>query len=167
MPGGDRGRQVLPMMTPNADAAPEPALPQGMMSMDLDTSLRVSASGLKAQAMRMRVIAENLANADSVAATAGGDPYRRKVVSFRTAVDRVTGATGVKVQTIDTDKTAFTRSYEPGNPAADATGYVLTPNVNTLVEAADMKAAQRSYEANLNAIEAAKGLTMRTIDLLK
>ncbi len=74
---------------------------------------------------------------------------------------------GLKVQTIDTDKTAFTRSYQPGNPAADATGYVLTPNVNTLVEAADMKAAQRSYEANLNAIEAAKGLTMRTIDLLK
>jgi len=98
---------------------------------------------------------------------AGVDPYRRKVASFRTAVDRVTGATGVKVQTIDTDKTAFTRSYQPGNPAADATGYVLTPNVNTLVEAADMKAAQRSYEANLNAIEAAKGLTMRTIDLLK
>jgi flagellar basal-body rod protein FlgC len=167
MPGGDRGRQVLPMMTPNADAAPEPALPQGMMSMDLDTSLRVSASGLKAQARRMRVIAENLANADSVASTAGGDPYRRKVASFRADVDRATGATGVKVQAIDTDKTAFTRSYQPGNPAADATGYVLTPNVNTLVEAADLKAAQRSYEANLNAIEAAKGLTMRTIDLLK
>lgn len=135
--------------------------------MDLKTSVQVSASGLRAQSLRMRVIAENLANQDSVAQTPGGDPYRRKIATFRAEVDRATGATAVKVQNITTDKSAFGRVYQPGNPAADGQGYVLRPNVNGLVESADMKAAQRSYEANLNAIEAAKSLTMRTIDLLK
>ncbi|WP_010545358.1 flagellar basal body rod protein FlgC [Sphingomonas elodea] len=135
--------------------------------MDLDASLGVSASGLRAQSLRMRVIAENLANQDSVSDTPGGDPYRRKVVSFQAAVDRATGATGVKVKSIQGDQSNFTRVYQPGHPAADAQGYVLRPNVSGLIESADMKAAQRSYEANLNAIEAAKSLTMRTIDLLK
>jgi flagellar basal-body rod protein FlgC len=135
--------------------------------MDLKTAVQVSASGLRAQSLRMRVIAENLANQDSVAQTAGGDPYRRKVAAFRAEIDRATGATQVRVENIATDKSAFGRVYQPGNPAADAQGYVLRPNVNGLLEAADMKAAQRSYEANLNAIEAAKSLTMRTIDLLK
>ena len=135
--------------------------------MDLDSAVKVSASGLRAQSLRMRVIAENLANQDSVSTQAGGDPYRRRVATFSTEVDRATGATGVKVNNVDTDKTAFQRVYQPGSPAADAKGYVLTPNVNSLVETADMKAAQRSYEANLNAIDAAKSLTMRTIDLLK
>lgn len=135
--------------------------------MDLKTAVQVSASGLRAQSLRMRVIAENLANQSSVATTPGGDPYRRQVATFRAEYDRATGATGVKIQDITTDKSAFKRVYQPGNPAADERGYVLMPNVNSLVESADMKAAQRSYEANLNAIEAAKGLTMRTIDLLK
>jgi len=135
--------------------------------MDLKTSLSVSASGLRAQSLRMRVIAENLANQDSVAQTPGGDPYRRRVASFRAEVDRASGATNVKVDAIGTDKSDFAQVYEPGNPAANAQGYVLKPNVNGLIEVADMKAAQRSYEANLNAIEAAKSLTMRTIDLLK
>ncbi len=135
--------------------------------MDLKKSIDVSASGLRAQSLRMRVIAENLANANSLARTPGGAPYRRKIATFEAEVNRSTGAQGVKVRTIDTDKTAFPRVYQPGNPAADAAGYVQQPNVNTLIEAADMKAAQRSYESNLNAIEAAKALTMRTIDLLK
>ncbi|WP_084581518.1 flagellar basal body rod protein FlgC [Sphingomonas azotifigens] len=135
--------------------------------MDLDASLGVSASGLRAQSLRMRTIAENLANQDSVADTPGGNPYRRKVVSFQAAVDRATGGTGVKVKSIQNDQSDFTKVYQPGHPAADAQGYVLKPNVNGLIESADMKAAQRSYEANLNAIEAAKSLTMRTIDLLK
>lgn len=135
--------------------------------MDLKTAVQVSASGLRAQSLRMRVIAENLANQDSVATQAGGDPYRRRVASFRAEVDRTTGATQVKVERVGTDRSAFQRVYQPGSPAADGQGYVLTPNVNGLVEAADMKAAQRSYEANLNAIDAAKSLTMRTIDLLK
>lgn len=135
--------------------------------MDLDASLGVSASGLRAQSLRMRTIAENLANQDSVADTPGGNPYRRKVVSFQAAVDRATGGTGVKVKSIQNDQSDFVKVYQPGHPAADAQGYVLRPNVNGLIETADMKAAQRSYEANLNAIEAAKSLTMRTIDLLK
>ncbi|OWK33110.1 flagellar basal body rod protein FlgC [Sphingomonas mucosissima] len=135
--------------------------------MDLKTSVQVSATGLRAQSLRMRIIAENLANSDSIAAAPGGDPYRRRVVSFRSEVDRASGGMGVSVKGIDGDKAAFQRTYQPGSPAADAQGYVLRPNVNGLVETADMKAAQRSYEANLSAIEAAKGLTMRTIDLLK
>lgn len=135
--------------------------------MDLKTSLGISASGLRAQSLRMRVIAENLANQDSVSDTPGGDPYRRRVASFKAEVDRSTGGMGVKVKSIENDKSDFTRVYQPGHPAADKDGYVLKPNVNGLIETADMKAAQRSYEANLNAIEAAKSLTMRTIDLLK
>jgi flagellar basal-body rod protein FlgC len=135
--------------------------------MDLKSSVQVSASGLRAQSLRMRIIAENLANADSVAATPGGAPYRRKVVTFTPDIEPDTGATGVKVTSIVNDKSPFNRIYQPGNPAADASGYVQTPNVNGLIEAADMKAAQRAYEANLNAIEAARGMTSRTIDLLK
>lgn len=135
--------------------------------MDLKTAISVSASGLRAQSLRMRVIAENLANQDSVAQTAGGDPYRRRTASFRAEVDRADGSNGVKITGIDTDRSAFQRVYMPGSAAADAQGYVLKPNVNSLIETADMKAAQRSYEANLDAIDAAKSLTMRTIDLLK
>ena len=135
--------------------------------MDLKSSVSVSASGLRAQSLRMRIIAENLANQDSVAASPGGTPYRRKVVTFTPDLDRDTGATGVKVTSVVSDKSPFNRVYQPGNPAADAQGYVNMPNVNGLVEAADMKAAQRAYEANLNAIEAARGMTSRTIDLLK
>ncbi|WP_232493737.1 flagellar basal body rod protein FlgC [Novosphingobium kaempferiae] len=134
---------------------------------ELGNSIDVSASGLRAQALRMRVIAENLANSDSVATTPEGDPYRRRVATFAAEVDRASGATQVSVKSIEADKSAFGRIYQPGNPAADAQGYVEQPNVNPLIEAADMKAAQRSYEANLNAIEAARGMTMRTVDLLK
>jgi flagellar basal-body rod protein FlgC len=134
--------------------------------MDLKDSLQISASGLRAQSLRMRIIAENLANSDSVARTPGGEPYRRRVPTFKSEVDRNTGAAGVKIQSIEPDRTAFQRVYQPGSPAADGTGYVQMPNVNGLIEAADMKAAQRSYEANISAIEAAKRLTMRTIDLL-
>lgn len=135
--------------------------------MDLKTALDVSASGLRAQSLRMRVIAENLANANSVAETPGGTPYTRKVVNFKAELDRKSGADAVSVTGISQDTSAFPTVYQPGNPAADANGYVQLPNVNPIIEAADMKAAQRSYEANLNAIEAAKAMTMRTIDLLK
>lgn len=139
----------------------------GTAFMDLKTSLDISGSGLRAQSLRMRVIAENLANQDSVAETPGGTPYRRRVASFAAEVDRANGSAGVKVRSIENDRSDFIRIYQPGHPAADGDGYVLKPNVNGLVEAADMKAAQHSYEANLNAIEAAKAMTMRTIDLLK
>ena len=135
--------------------------------MTLESSIGISASGLRAQSLRMRVIAENLANANSVSETPGGDPYRRKVPIFRATVDRINGGSTVEVTGISADRSNLPRVYQPGNPGADAAGYVKLPNVNSLVESADMKAAQRSYEANLNAIEAARSLTMRTIDLLK
>ncbi|AMO72620.1 flagellar basal body rod protein FlgC [Sphingorhabdus sp. M41] len=136
------------------------------MSGELDTSLTISASGLKAQSTRMRVIAENLANADSTASEPGGDPYRRRVVDFRAELGRA-DSVGVKVNGVETDRSDFRRIHQPGHPAADAAGYVSMPNVNALVEAADMKAAQRSYEANLNAIEAARAMLSRTVDLLR
>ncbi len=129
--------------------------------MDLKGVTEISASALRAQSLRMRVIAENLANADSVASTPGGSPYRRKMVTLSPDKD------GVTVRAIAGDSSAFQRIYQPGHPAADAAGYVLKPNVNGLVEAADMKAAQRSYESNLNAIETARAMTLRTIDLMK
>jgi flagellar basal-body rod protein FlgC len=135
--------------------------------MELDATIAASASGLRAQALRMRVIAGNLANADSVSPTAGGDPYRRRLVTFAPSTDLASGATGVTVKTITGDRSDFQRIYQPGSPAADAGGYVKTSNVNSLIELADMRSAQRAYEANLTMIEASKSLTMRTIDLIR
>jgi flagellar basal-body rod protein FlgC len=135
--------------------------------MDFKDSMAVSASGLRAQSLRMRILAENIANQDSVSTTAGVDPYRRKIISFRAAVDRETGMPTVKIDRIVGDKSDFGRKYMPGHPAANAQGYVVTPNVNGIIEASDMREAQRSYEANLNAIDAAKSMAMRTIDMLR
>ena len=135
--------------------------------MDLLKSLMISASGMRAQSTRMRVIAENLANADSVAQQPGGEPYRRKLVSFRNELDRSAGTNVVSVDRISQDQTPFGKRYEPGNPAADKTGYVLTPNVESILEVTDMQEAQRSYEANVKVIDAARSMMMRTIDLLK
>lgn len=135
--------------------------------MDAQQSLLISASGLKAQSTRMRVIAENIANQDSVASVAGGDPYRRKVVEFQSALDRASGATLVKVARVTVDRGPFGRQYAPNHPLADRSGYISTPNVNGITESADLKEAQRSYEANLSAIESAKSLASRTLDLLR
>ena len=128
--------------------------------------LSIAASALKAQQQRMRIIAENIANADSTAKDASGDPYRRQAVVFEpTAVTG--GGQGVRVAQVTPDQTPFKQDYEPGNPAADKNGYVKLPNVEPLVEALDMKEAQRAYEANLNVIESARAMQMRTLDLLK
>lgn len=135
--------------------------------MDLQKSMRVSAAGMAAQSTRMRVIAENIANADSLGETPGAEPYRRKTISFRNILDRQLGAQTVRVGKIGTDKTSFTRRYEPSHPAADAEGYVLAPNVNNLIEVMDMRQAQRSYEANISVIETSKNMITRTIDLLR
>ena len=135
--------------------------------MDLQKSMRVSAAGMAAQSTRMRVIAENIANADSLGETPGADPYRRKTISFRNLLDRELGAQTVRVGRIGTDKTSFTRRYEPSHPAADAEGYVLAPNVNNLIEAMDMRQAQRSYDANISVIETSKSMISRTIDILR
>lgn len=135
--------------------------------MDLSKSMMISAAGMKAQSVRMRIIAENLANADSLASTPDDEPYRRKVVSFGTELDRQLGVEKVIIDRVQFDKSEFGKRYQPGHPGADPEGYVRTPNVNTLLEVMDMKQAQRSYEANLNAIDSAKTLMMRTIDLLR
>ena len=134
---------------------------------DFARSMGIATSGLRAQAGRMRVISENIANADSTAPTAGGDPYRRKVPSFSSTLDRTLGAKVVSLGKIRPDQTAFHVKYEPGNPAADATGNVKYPNVNPMVEMTDMRDAQRSYEANLNVVGATRSMIQRTLDILR
>ncbi|MGA0543716.1 flagellar basal body rod protein FlgC [Brevundimonas sp. VNH65] len=127
--------------------------------------MAVAAGALKAQQSRMRVIAENIANAQSTATAPGGEPYRRQVPVFQ-ARD-LDGATGVVLAEVRPDQGEFKRDYDPSHPAADAEGYVLRPNVDTLVEAMDMREAQRAYEANLNVIETARAMETRLLDILK
>ncbi len=134
--------------------------------MDYNTPLDIAYSGMTAQTARLKVIAENLANADSTADKAGGDPYRRQIVTFSDVFDRTEGASKVKVAGVIPASGAFNKHYEPGHPAADADGYVLTPNVNPVTELLDMREAQRSYDANVNVIDAVKAMVSRTIDLL-
>ncbi len=135
--------------------------------MDLYKTLSVSAAGMKAQGTRLRVIAENMANSESTSEVPGGDPYRRKTVTFRNALDRNLGIETVEVSRIGTAPGEFTRRYDPGHPAADAEGYVLMPNVNSLVEMADMREAQRSYEANLRVLQATRSMLEETIGVLR
>lgn len=135
--------------------------------MDLMKSIQVSASGMRAQGERMRIVAENLANADSVAKEPGGDPYRRKVLTFRNELDRNLGVKVVKSGKVEKDKSDFELVYDPGHPAADATGYIKRPNVRPIIEMADMREAQRSYEANVSAIDIAKNMVSRLLELLR
>jgi len=135
--------------------------------MDLEKSMFVSAAALRAQSQRMRIISENLANSNSEAVAPGDDPYRRKVITFKNAMDNELGVNTVKVESVDLDQSQFGRRFDPGHPAADENGYVQVTNVNSLIESMDMKQAQRSYEANLNAIEASRNMLMSTIDLLR
>lgn len=130
-------------------------------------SMRTAASGMQGQSMRMRVISENLANIESTGATPGSDPYRRKLVSFQSTLDDVTGASVVTVGRVLRDQTAFRSEFQPGHPAANAAGYVSMPNVNMIVEMADMREANRSYEANLQVIKQSRDMIAMTIDLLK
>jgi flagellar basal-body rod protein FlgC len=134
---------------------------------DFVRSMGIATSGLRAQAGRMRVISENIANADSTSATSGGDPYRRKVPTFSAALDRTLDAKVVALGRVVPDQTAFRVKHEPSNPAADAAGNVKYPNVNPLIEMTDMRDAQRSYEANLNIISATRRMIQRTLDILK
>ncbi|MFD1696654.1 flagellar basal body rod protein FlgC [Roseibium aestuarii] len=135
--------------------------------MDLLKSLFVSASGLKAQNGRMRIIAENIANSDSTGRTPDQDPYRRKIPTFQNYFDKEIGGDVVELGKVVEDRSPFELKYEPGHPAADANGYVRQPNVNTLIETVDMREAQRSYEANLNVVEATRRMVQRTIDILR
>ena len=135
--------------------------------MDFVKSLAIAASGLRAQAGRIRVISENIANSDSTAQTPGGDPYRRRVPTFRAELDRSLNAQVVSLGPVRTDPSDFMVKHEPGNPAADASGNVKYPNVNPLVEMTDMRDAQRSYEANLNVVGATRNMIQRTLDILR
>jgi flagellar basal-body rod protein FlgC len=134
---------------------------------DFARSMGIATSGLRAQAGRMRVISENIANADSTAPTAGGDPYRRKVPSFTSELDRALDARVVGIGKVRPDASAFRIKHEPGNPAADASGNVKYPNVNPLIEMTDMRDAQRSYEANLNVISATRRMLALTLNIIK
>jgi flagellar basal-body rod protein FlgC len=134
--------------------------------MDFNTPLDIAYSGMTAESQRLKVIAENLANADSTAQAPGADPYRRQVVTFTDVFDKAIGANEVKVSGVVPAGGSFGKKYEPGHPAADADGYVLTPNVNPVTELMDMREAQRTYDANLNVIDAVRAMVSRTIDLL-
>ena len=135
--------------------------------MDLMDSMWISAAGMRAQGTRMRVVAENLANAHSTGENAGDLPYRRQVVHFRNVFDQELGGDRVEVSGVEFDPGQFPRRYEPGHPSADAEGYVLYPNVSTLVELMDMREAQRSFEANLNVIQSSRSMIRGTIQLLR
>ncbi|MGV3650825.1 MAG: flagellar basal body rod protein FlgC [Devosia sp.] len=134
---------------------------------DFLSSLKIAASGLTAQSARMRVIAENIANADSAARSPNEDPYRRRVPTFEAVMDQELGGTGVRLGPVALDRSDFSSRYEPGHPAADENGYVRYPNVDSLIETMDMREAQRTYEANLNVVTVTRQMLGRTIDILR
>ena len=135
--------------------------------MDMDAALTVSARGMQAQATRLRVIAENLANQQTTGGAPGAAPYQRKTVSFAEQMDQSLGVPTVEVARIGTDPAPFPQRYDPSNPAADAGGYVRMPNVNSFVEVMDMRDAQRSYDANLGVMQTTRAILTRTIAMLK
>jgi flagellar basal-body rod protein FlgC len=134
---------------------------------DFLSSLKIAATGLHAQTARMRIIAENLANADSAGKTPGEDPYRRKIPTFKAVMDHEIGGDTVQIGRVALDQSDFNERYEPGHPAADANGYVKYPNVNSMIETMDMRQAQRSYEANLNVVTVTRQMLGATLDVLK
>ena len=135
--------------------------------MDFTTSLYIAAAGMRAQSGRMRIIAENLANADSTSPSANGEPYRRRIATMTSEFDRTLNANVIKLGEPVADQSEFRLQYDPGNPNADAKGYIKLPNVNSLIEIMDMREAQRSYEADLTVMDASKTMLARTVDLLR
>jgi len=135
--------------------------------MDFLKSFILAAAALRVQSGRMRVISENIANAESTAQQPGGDPYRRRIPTFRTELDSALGIRVVGLGRVATDPSDFRTRYEPGHPAADATGMVRYPNVNNMIEMTDMRDAQRSYDANVNVVTATRRMVMRTLDILR
>ena len=134
---------------------------------DVKLASKVAADAMQAQGARLRVIAQNIANANSTGDTEQTQPYRRQVVTFKTVFDRAMGGDTVEIGRIMGDPTEFDRRFQPGHPSADADGYVLFPNVNPLIEMMDMREAQRSYDANLNIIDTARGMMRRTVEMLR
>lgn len=133
----------------------------------LSVTFRISANGMSVQSQRLRVISENLANAQSTGDVAGSDPYQRKTVTFKSEMDRALGADLVSIKDVGVDKAPFRIEYDPGHPAADENGMVKLPNVNAMIELSDMREANRSYEANLKVISQTRSMVLRTIDLLR
>lgn len=131
------------------------------------TAIMVAGSGMRAQGERLKIISENLANANSTADSAGGDPYRRKTITFRDAFDRALQADLVRVREVGEDPGQFTLRFDPAHPAADQDGYVKLPNVDPLIETMDMREANRSYQANIQVIENAKSMFSQTVNLLR
>ncbi len=134
---------------------------------DLVNSLYIAGSGMHAQSQRLRVVAENIANVDSVGQKPGDLPYRRKVVAFKNVLDREMGVDRVEVNKVGFDKSEFNLKYDPSHPAADERGYIQTPNVNTIIEMVDMREARRGYEANINVVEVSKGMLLQTVNMLR
>ncbi len=128
---------------------------------------RIAAGGLEAQSTRLRIVSENIANARSTGSTAGAEPYSRKTVLFQAELDRELGASGVSIKGLSEDESPFRIEFDPGHPAADESGNVKLPNVDMLVEMADMREATRSYEANLQMMKQARSMISMTIDLLR
>ena len=135
--------------------------------MDLDRALAISASGMAAQSARLRVVAENIANRDSTGQSPGAEPYRRKTVAFAARLDRALGAETVQVARIGRAPGELPQRFEPSHPAADSSGYLRTPNVDSLVENMDMREANRSYSANLAVLETTRGMLQRAIEALR
>jgi flagellar basal-body rod protein FlgC len=135
--------------------------------MDLIDTIHISSSGLKVQQERLKVVSQNIANSESVGTREGQQPYRRKTISFKNALDKETGAQMVKTNKVSTDKSDFVKKFEPAHPQADKDGYVFYPNVNSLSEMMDMREARRGYEANLNVIESSKAMLSQTISILR
>lgn len=133
----------------------------------LSAASKIAGSGLDVQSQRLRIVSENIANARSTGDTPGADPYRRKTITFGSEMDRVSGVERVTVKKLGEDRGDFVNEYDPGNPAADDKGMVKMPNVNILIEMADMREANRSYDANLQTIRQTRDLVSATIDLLK
>lgn len=134
---------------------------------EFQKAMQVATSGMIAQNIRVRVISQNIANAESLATSPGGKPYQRQTVSFKSVMDRASGVEVVEVGKIGVDRTEFGRRFDPGHPAADANGYVQLPNVRPLIEMVDLRQAQRSYEANLRVVDVARTMVARTLDLLR
>jgi flagellar basal-body rod protein FlgC len=135
--------------------------------MALTDTLQISAAGMRVQGDRLRVVAENIANAESTSTTPGGTPYRRKTISFENVLNKELGIQTVAISKRGVDMSPFNKKYDPSHPAADAQGYVQYPNVNTIVEMVDMREARRAYEANINVIEVSKSMLSQTLQLLK
>lgn len=134
---------------------------------DFNISLQVAAGGLHAQSARMRVIAENIANSASAAKSPDEDPFRRRIPTFNAVFNREMDAYNVRMGRTVLDQSAFESRFEPGHPAADERGYVRYPNIDPLIEMADMREAQRTYEANLNVVSSTRSMFGQTLDILR